>query len=221
MKEGVKVSAQEAAKIEEKTREQGGSDQWKLEREWRLTASNFGDICKVTDRRDIEKFCESMYNSKNLDHVPSVRHGQTYESIALEKFTEVTGKDIIKSGFCVHPDFPYLGASPDGFVGDDAVAEVKCPYRIRNSKIEPENVDFLEWNGDKMRLKRTHKYYYQVVGQMKLSKRSQAFFIVYTFKDFFYEQIVLDEEFFKNMVTTLKDFYDQHYCPYVASIIKK
>ena len=166
-----------------------------------------------------------MYSPKNLNHVPSIRHGQTYESIALEKFSELTGKKVLKSGFCVRPDLDYLGASPDSFVQDEsAVVEVKCPFVGRNCKITPggKKFPFLEMIGDKISLKRTHNYYYQVVGQMYLSKKETAYFCVYTYKDFVYEKITLDEEFFKStMLPKLKDFYNNVYCPYVASVLKQ
>ena len=223
MKEGIKVSAEQAAYIEAKTQGQSSSERWKSERELRLTASNFGQICTITERRDIPKLCEAMYSPKDLSKVPAIRHGNTYESIALEKFTESTGKEVIKSGFCVHPDFPFLGASPDGFVKDeDAIIEVKCPYAARKSKISPETVDFLEKVGDQICLKKTSKYYYQVIGQMVLSQRNHGYFVVYTHKDFFYQKMSVDNKFFTyNMLAKLKNFYNKHYCPYVASKLKE
>ena len=125
MQEGIKVSTEQAAEIEEKTRSQAGSTEWQSEREWRLTASHFGAICKMTDRRDVEKFCKDMYDPPNLMHVPAIRHGLTYESVALEKFSEITGKKVLKSGLCVDPELPFIGATPDAFVeGEDAVIEV-------------------------------------------------------------------------------------------------
>ena len=220
MEEGTKVSEKEAMEIEVQTRGQAGSRRWKSEREWRLTASKFGEIIKVTDRRDMEKFCESLYNQPDLSRVPAVRHGCTYESVALKKFTEITEKKLVKSGLCIHPDFPFLGASPDSFVAEeDALVEVKCPYKARQCKITPgEDFDFLERNGDQIQLKRSHNYYYQVVGQLKLSQRNHCYFVVYTFKDFFYEKIALDNAFFMNeMLPKLKDFYETKYCPYIAS----
>ena len=227
MREGVKVSTQEAANIEAKTRTQSGSVQWKTERQWRLTASHFGEIISVTERRDMAKFCQSMHDPKNLNKVPAIRHGLMYESAALEKFSDITGKAVVRSGFCVDPELPFLGASPDGFVeGEEAVVEVKCPFRARHQMITRETVelklfDFLENVDGKICLKKSHKYMYQIIGQMKLAKKSYGYFVVYTFKDLHYEKINLDEDFFNNsMLPKLKTFYDHEYCPYVASTLK-
>ena len=57
---------------------------------------------------------------------------------------------------------------------------------------------------------------------MRLAKKSHGYFIVYTFKDLHYEKISLDEDFFNNrMLPKLKTFFDQDYCPYVASTLKQ
>ena len=224
MREGIKVSEEQAVQIEVQTRAQATSTQWQKERKVRLTASHFGEICKMTEDRDIEKLCKSMHNPPNLIQKPAIRHGCTYEDVALKKFSEMTGKKVLKSGLCVHPDYPFLGASPDAFVeGEEAVCEVKCPYNGRKKKISPgKDFSFLEEVDGEIHLKKNHNYYYQVIGQLKLSKRSFCYFIVYTFEDIFVEKIAMDEEFFKsNMLLKLLDFYDIHYCPYLAEILKK
>jgi putative phage-type endonuclease len=38
-----------------------------------------------------------------------------------------TGDDVIEVGFIDHPALPMSGASPDGFVGDLGLVEIKCP----------------------------------------------------------------------------------------------
>ena len=225
MKEGIKVSEEQSAAIERETRDQAPSQKWRSEREWRVTASHFGTVCKATERRDLEKLCASMYRPPNLDS-PPIRHGRTYESVALKKFCEVKGKRVNRCGFFVHPDLPYLGASPDGIVeGENAVVEIKCPFSARNSKISPENIknfSFLERCGDNIRLKRNHDHYYQVIGQLKLAKRIKCYFCVYTFEDLFVEEIFYDDHMFMStMLPKLKDFYEKEYCPYVVSSLKQ
>ena len=174
----------------------------------------------------MEKLSASMYDPKDLSGSPAIRHGNTYESVALKKFSEITGKNITKSGLCVDPELPYLGATPDGFVQDeDAIVEVKSPYVARRKKITSvtrKHFAFLEEVDGKMRLKRNHQYFFQIMGQMRLSKKSHGYFIVYTFEDLFYEKIDLDNELFNNvMLPKLKNFYDQEYCPYIASCLEK
>jgi predicted phage-related endonuclease len=138
----------------------------------------------------------------------------------------VTGKNVQKCGLFVHPDFPFLGASPDGLLlGEDAVLEVKCPYAGRNSKIVPGKLfPFIEnkSDGSGIQIKRTHAYYYQIMGEMKLSKRSHCYFVIYTLIDGIIIKEILDEGFFKyEMLPALTKFYDENYCPYVASCLRK
>ena len=97
--------------IEKKTRGQNQSPLWFSERKWRLTASNFGDILKMTDRRDLDKLCENLLNPSKLTS-PAIVHGKTYESIAIEKFQQTTAAKVKKCGLFISTDFPNLAASP-------------------------------------------------------------------------------------------------------------
>ncbi len=116
----------------------------------------------------------------------------------------------------------FLGASPDGLVGDDALVEVKCPYRGRHKKIEPnEDFQFLKTaeNGERM-LKRNHNYFYQVMGQLAISQRKTCYFVVYTFEDMFIEKIEYDSKLFLiHMLPTLQSFYYDVYRPFVAKTL--
>ncbi|WP_375695621.1 lambda exonuclease family protein, partial [Bartonella sp. AC66GZZY] len=40
--------------------------------------------------------------------------------------------EVIKCGFIQHPIIEMAGASPDGFVGNDGLVEVKCPQPINH-----------------------------------------------------------------------------------------
>ena len=49
--------------------------------------------------------------------------------MAIKAFTASTGLVPVQTGVWLH-ESGVLGASPDGLVGDDAVLECKCPYKI-------------------------------------------------------------------------------------------
>ncbi len=126
-----------------------------------------------------------------------------------------------KCGLFVHPDFPFLGATPDGLFGDDSVIEVKCPYTGRNSKIVPGKMfPFLAQDGSAVVMKKSHKYYYQVMGQLAISKRKLCYFVVYTMIDFLVIEVNYEDEFFRaEMLPKLKSFYVSHFRSYVASTL--
>jgi len=213
-----KISQEEARELEEKTQDQSKTKKWFSARKFRLTASKFGEICKATTARDFPKMCETIYDPPTLQ-TKAILHGKAYEKTAIAQLQKKLGIQVSPAGLYVHPEFPFLGASPDGKVGENSVVEVKCPYVGRNKKIEPcAEIPYLEKCEGKVHLKRGHNYYYQIQGQLAISKKEKCYFVIYTFVDFFVEEITLDAMFFeKELVPKLSDFYNSHYRPFVAS----
>ena len=89
----------------------------------------------------------------------------------------------------------WLAASPDGLVGGEAVVEVKCPLACEATRLDwlahhdntfclqPDLVTgtirqcitycrrYLTLFSGGLRLKRSHNYYYQIQGQMHITRR--------------------------------------------------
>ncbi|XP_056005265.1 uncharacterized protein LOC125664437 [Ostrea edulis] len=179
----VEVTADKVVAIEEQTRGQASSNNWFKERSWRITASRFGDICLATDRRNRQKLCESLYQpSAAVFRSEALVHGSTYETRAIRSFERETGQGVQRCGFFVDMDRPYLGASPDGLVGNDALIEVKCPFAGRFEKIQPgKYFPYLTMDSvtGEMKLKPTSKYFFQIQGQMLIAKNKFAI-LLYT-----------------------------------------
>ena len=211
------MSTDETSAIEEATRKQSCSSLWFEHRKYRITASRFAEICKATQRRDMAKLCQSIVSSNRIT-TAAVIHGQQFEAHGISSFVEKFGVQVNPVGLVVSQEYPYLGATPDGVVGEECVVEVKCPYGWRNSIIAPgEKFPWLEQVGEKIRLKPTSNYYHQVQGQMGITGRAFCYFIVFTFKDLFVEKIAHDVEFWKySMLPKLELFYTKHFRPYVA-----
>jgi len=62
----------------------------------------------------------------------------TYSTPAMERGTALEGDAraayeidqlvvVDEVGFIVHPEYPFIGISPDGLVGSDGLVEIKCP----------------------------------------------------------------------------------------------
>lgn len=213
----MQVTPEDAAAIEKSTRGQTLCSRWFLLRQYRLTASVFGDICHRTLRRSNSKLCANIYQPRCLT-TPAVIHGRTHEADALKAFTAKTGLKVNKAGLFISIDHPYLGATPDGLVGSEHVVEVKCPYAGRNSRIVPGPAfPFLDMKDDKLVLKRTHKYFDQVQGQMALTKRPKAYFVVFTFVDIQIIEVPFDSCFWVgSMLPNLISFYEVHFRKYLA-----
>ena len=115
-------------------------------------------------------------------------------------------------------DHPYLAATPDGVIDDDHIVEVKCPYVGRNSTIKPGPMfPFLLKINQDIQLKKTHSYYYQIQGQLYITKRRFCYLVVYTFKDFCVIKVPIDFDFCEQcIVSRLELFYQKYYRPFVA-----
>lgn len=79
----------------------------------------------------------------------------------------------------------FLGASPDGLVGNDSIIEIKCPKLI--SKMHP--IDGIRTKvlkgytldeNNQLNLKTNHNYYYQVQGQLHITQRKMCYFILWS-----------------------------------------
>ena len=75
-----------------------------------------------------------------------MRYGNENENKAREdylSFLQVTSPHAIvsKTGIHISPDWPWLGASPDGLVRDplsndpDGLLEIKCPFRAKDATL--------------------------------------------------------------------------------------
>ena len=108
MRESIKVTEEQAAKIERETRGQFQNPRWKEERKPRITASRFGDICRAAKSRNLSQLAQDIYDPPNLNGIPSIEHGRIYEQTAIEAFTAKTGKEVSACGIFIDPRYAYL-----------------------------------------------------------------------------------------------------------------
>ena len=60
------------------------------------------------------------------------RHGQDHEDLIRDKVAAIVGDEALDFGLLVHPELPWLGASPDGiFASSGLMIEIKAPYKRR------------------------------------------------------------------------------------------
>ncbi len=113
------------------------SPSWVPARVGLLTGSVFGKaIAKTKDgkwaasRKDLlfEKLAERL-TGVAADHfvTPAMQWGLDNEAPAKALLEASQGIFVDKAGFCLHPQIPEWGATPDGFIDTDGVLEIKCP----------------------------------------------------------------------------------------------
>ena len=192
------------------TRGQSRNKAWKEQRRLRMTSSNFGTICKATERRNIVALCENILSPKDLKS-PSLEYGRKYEAVAIEKYEQLYKLTTNECGLFISTTYPFLAASPDRLEGDDIVVEVKCPYVARDMDITSVTVPYLESYGDALTLKKNHDYYYQIQGQLLCTGRSKARLVVFSTRDIKVIDISYDALFVKAMTEKLEAFYMNHF----------
>ncbi|XP_074643943.1 uncharacterized protein LOC141900803 [Tubulanus polymorphus] len=207
------ITADDIIDIQSKTKLQSSSKLWKEQRQYRITSSTFGTICKATERRDIEKLLNSLFGDTEFTSL-ATNHGKKYENVAVRKFEAETGKTSDSCGIFVSIERPMLAASPDRILNSNAVIEVKCPFSARQLKITPKSVPYLYIkNTGELSLKETHDYYYQIQGQLYCTERKLCKFVVYTLKDMKIIDVNYDQEFINSMLLKLDDFYVKFFKP--------
>lgn len=206
------ISAEAIADTQKVTTGQSKNKSWAKERVKRIHSSNFGRICKLTERTDKKKYAKSLTTGKRLNTAP-IKHGHKYEPVAIKRYEAEKKLSVDKCGIFVSKSHPYLASTPDGIVGDDKVLEVKCPYVAKEREINEVTVPFLQSNSEsgQLQLNQSHDYYYQVQGQMFCSERSSCDFCVYTLKDFITINVERNEEFIETMVDKLEEFYQDYF----------
>ncbi|EJF76552.1 hypothetical protein MCO_01619, partial [Bartonella sp. DB5-6] len=96
----------------------------------------------------------------------AMQWGVVYEENALKEYEFIYDTNVTKCGFIQHPKIEMAGASPDGFIGEDGLVEVKCPRStthlrfFMDGEIKPE-------------------YYAQMQFQMACTGRKWCHFISY------------------------------------------
>jgi len=110
--------------------------EWYAERLGKATSSRAADILakiKVGEAKTRQRYRSQLVVERLTQQpVPSYQnaamlHGIETEAEARMSFESERGVLVQEVGFCVHPNFPMVGASPDGTIEDNGLLELKCP----------------------------------------------------------------------------------------------
>lgn len=98
-------------KIEKLTRNQSHSQLWYTERRKRLTASKFGEVCKM---RDFTSCKIKVHGMLYKPHVmcKSIAYGIEMEPLARANFEALFQVSVQLCGLFIDPEYPYLAATP-------------------------------------------------------------------------------------------------------------
>lgn len=144
--EQLKVTREEAEKIARETREQHNSASWFSCRAGRVTASQLHAVCSYKQDKPalttIKNVCYPSASKKIYN--AAVTWGIENEVKAREGYADKVKRDhcgfsVETCGFFIHPDIPYMGASPDGMINCECCGrgclEIKCTYKHRDESV--------------------------------------------------------------------------------------
>ena len=118
--------------------------------------------------------------------------GEQHEDTAREAYEKQTGAIVFPAEFYVHPEHPYLGASPDGRINRTGLLEIKCPA---SKKIKT--------------LDESPHYYAQVQLQLHCTSREWCDFVVWTPDDMHIERVKRDENWIHDNLGVLYAFHEE------------
>ncbi|KAL4153150.1 hypothetical protein QTP88_000983 [Uroleucon formosanum] len=150
--------------------------------------SNFGKVCKLrstTSRANTIKYI--LYDI--FPGSSSTRYGIENESIARNAFQKTIKEKIEPAGLFIHKNKPYLAASPD----------VNRIYSRRGST-QKKKIKYMISDGEKITLKKTDNYYYQVQAQLNITESNYCYFVVWTPKGFIVDKISKDVKFWTSKI---------------------
>ena len=107
------------------------TEEWLALRLGKFTASAFkaimGDKTKLTYRNEIYRVAYERIAGESPESFTNewMQRGHELESEARAAYEVKTGSFVEEGGFWTLGD--YIGASPDGLVGEDGLLEIKCP----------------------------------------------------------------------------------------------
>ena len=152
-------------------------------------------------------------------NAPSLNYGREMEPKARHFYNKLMARDHETfskelTGLHVSPQYPYLGASPDGVVScschGECLLEIKCPYKYRTG--------LKNWQIDKNfpidssgEIETSHRYYTQVQGQMFILNKEYCDFFVWTpletHENYLLLRVQKDDNFIKTMLPRLGYFF--------------
>ncbi len=180
------------------------SPEWFAARKGRITGSMVGAALGLdpnTSRDEAMRRMVRAYQGLPSEFVGNIATswGTNHEEEAREAFEYHVGTRVEPATFVVHPTLPWLGASPDGYVDNHAVLEIKCPYGLRD---KPKPVAFKT-------IKEQPHYYAQMQIQMYCTDLVACYFWQWTPQDHTLEVVDYDPIWIEVNLPKLEAFYSE------------
>lgn len=205
------IAVQTNNEFEENTREQSNSENWLYERSKRISSTMFKDVAERRVTTLSANLVKRIIYREKIS-TKAIEYGRANESIAIKAYEEFKCVTVQRCGMFVDPKNPFLCTSPDGLVGTEGLVEIKCPHTAKDSTslvdvCKSHNIGLKVNNDGSLYLPKSHKYFYQIQGQLAITNRSWCDFFVWSPNDFYCIRINQDHAFWDRIVPKMKQFY--------------
>jgi exodeoxyribonuclease (lambda-induced) len=157
------------------------SEAWYDARRGKITCSNLGALLgqvSYVSRNEAYKRCLGLEQRKALKAKkdgkevekpnPACTWGVDNEPNGIVAYMQKTGNYVQATGLHSHTWYPWLAGSPDGFVGDEGLIEVKCPFYKKRD------------GSSRIHAKVPGHYWMQVNALLEITNRSWCDYISWT-----------------------------------------
>jgi putative phage-type endonuclease len=180
------------------------SQEWFAARKGRITGSMVGAALGLDPNTTREETMRRMVRAyqglpSEFEGNIATTWGTNHEDEAREAFEYDQNCVVAPAAFVMHPTLDWLGASPDGYVADYALLEIKCPFGLRD---KPKPVEF-------KRINIQPHYYAQMQVQMYCTDRVCCYFWQWTPKDQCLEIVNFDPKWIEVNLPKLEAFYNE------------
>ena len=180
----IQLNEEDRTIIEQATRQQSDNTIWHSQRQGRITASKVKDVFTRMGTLLKKDVNPKVIIASVMGYGPKVttiamKHGRAQEVHAKRFYTRLTRRNhrrfhATDSGLVVDQNVPFVAASPDLCVEcschGKGLCEIKCPHSICDSVPSDTNLSYLVKQNDKITLKTSSEYYYQIQCQMSVCK---------------------------------------------------
>jgi len=149
------------------------SEAWFRMRAGRITGSRFAqamaDKNSSTYHSFVDRLVEERRTGRCLDRDfvnPAMQWGIDHEESARRWYCRSQKRQVDRVAFVVHPEFDFVGVSPDGLIDDDGLLEIKCPQLAAFENVLKSR-------------RMPARYRWQVQGQMWVCDRQWLDFVCY------------------------------------------
>lgn len=175
------------------------SDEWFAARKGRLTGSMVGAALGLAPYQSKDDCLRALVRDMHgmlteFEGNIATEYGNNHEDDARRAYEMETGNDVLPAPFVPYEN--WSGASPDGYVGDDGLIEIKCPFGKRKDD-EPQFDPIAD---------QPH-YYAQVQVQLHFTGREWCHFFQWAPKGYALERVEYDPAWIAENLPKLAAFW--------------